>query len=186
MHYYKHHIGDYARSTNHLSFMEHGIYRLLLDAYYESERPLEADLPKLMRRYRIRTASEKRAFLSVLDEFFIRTEKGYEHTRCENEIRNASRISDAARDAAFERWGARRSVKKAQEIKPAPMRTQSETVPTAKRPACMVDATQDPLPTIQNTGLASPLNTTFMVDDLGIVEIESPPCRDSVVTPFDF
>jgi uncharacterized protein YdaU (DUF1376 family) len=198
MHYYKHHIGDYARSTNHLSFIEHGIYRLLLDAYYESERPLEADLPKLMRRYRIRTAAEKRAFVSILDEFFTRTENGYEHTRCEREIRKANQVSGAARDAALERWGARGSEKKAQQNKPDPMQTHCVTPGNAVRRGYAADATHNPISTFQNAGAqgdrlanenlnVSPiLITTPEIDNGSFTPLESPACHDPVVTPFDF
>ena len=37
MNYYQRHIGDYARKTMGLSLLEHGIYTLLLDAYYDHE-----------------------------------------------------------------------------------------------------------------------------------------------------
>jgi uncharacterized protein YdaU (DUF1376 family) len=66
--YYKRHLGDYAKDTGHLSALEHGIYTLLLDRYYSTERPIpEADAEKVGR---VRTAQERAALQSVLDEYF--------------------------------------------------------------------------------------------------------------------
>ena len=54
MHYYPHNIGDYRKDTSHLSLLEHGIYRQLLDSYYLDEMPLSNDLAKLMRSHSVR------------------------------------------------------------------------------------------------------------------------------------
>ena len=37
MNYYKFNVGDYSAATRHLSMLEHGAYRLLLDVYYTTE-----------------------------------------------------------------------------------------------------------------------------------------------------
>jgi len=42
LHYYTFNIGDYRRDTGHLSLLEHGIYRQLIDSYYLSEKPIAA------------------------------------------------------------------------------------------------------------------------------------------------
>ena len=34
MHFYKFHIGDYAKDTGHLTLLEHGVYRSLMDWSY--------------------------------------------------------------------------------------------------------------------------------------------------------
>ncbi|EEO26985.2 DUF1376 domain-containing protein [Oxalobacter paraformigenes] len=36
---YKHSINSYQKETGHLNLMEHGAYRLMLDAYYATEKP---------------------------------------------------------------------------------------------------------------------------------------------------
>jgi uncharacterized protein YdaU (DUF1376 family) len=43
MHHYQHHIGDYRRDTMHLTLLEHGVYRQLIDLYYLQEKPLDAN-----------------------------------------------------------------------------------------------------------------------------------------------
>ena len=47
MDWYKRNLGDYASKTARLSLVEHGVYALLLDEYYASEKPLPADLTEI-------------------------------------------------------------------------------------------------------------------------------------------
>ena len=86
MHYYQHHIGDYNRDTAHLSVTEHGVYRLLLDAYYVTESPLPADLPSLYRICRALTKWEKKAVESVSSTLFLKCGDRLTHKRVEVEI----------------------------------------------------------------------------------------------------
>lgn len=104
MHAYYHHIGDYRKDTAHLSLVEHGIYRQLLDTYYTDEKPLTLDHTKLMRSHSVRTADEVRAFENVLQDFFDRTEAGYVHKRCESEIAQFKAKSGKASESAKARW----------------------------------------------------------------------------------
>ena len=81
MHYYKHYIGDYRRDTSHLTLLEHGIYRQLIDSYCLDETPLTNDLAKLMRSHSVRTPDEQQALQNVLTDLFELTENGYVHKR---------------------------------------------------------------------------------------------------------
>ncbi len=54
MNYYSHHIGDYTTDTAHLSLLEDGAYRRLMDRYYTTEAPLPVDEPALFRVVRAR------------------------------------------------------------------------------------------------------------------------------------
>ena len=104
MHYYQHNIGDYRKDTSHLTLLEHGIYRQLLDTYYLDEEPLSNDLAKLMRSHSVRNADEQQALQNVLTDFFELTENGYFHKRCEDGIAQFHGKSAKARASANVRW----------------------------------------------------------------------------------
>lgn len=98
MNFYPHHIGDYAKDTSHLTMLEDGAYRRLIDLYYSKERPIP-DMPTAYRLARAHTKVERDAVKTVLQEFFVETEIGFTHTRCEKEIEIAkTRISAAQRN----------------------------------------------------------------------------------------
>ena len=121
MHYYQHNIGDYRKDTSHLSLLEHGIYRQLLDSYYLDEIPLSNDLAKLMRSHSVRTAEEQQSLQNVLTDFFELTEFGYIHKRCEDGIAKFHGKSASARASAMARWSS-----KHKEIDANAIPTQSE------------------------------------------------------------
>jgi len=80
VHYYQHNIGDYARDTGHLSVIEHGIYRLLLDWCYLNEKPITTEQAmRIARGYQVETQS-------VLSEFFKLESDGWTHKRVIKEI----------------------------------------------------------------------------------------------------
>lgn len=80
MHYYQWNIGDYARDTGHLSPLEHGIYRLLLDWAYLNERPITTEQAMRIGR------GNPNETQSVLSEFFSQTEDGWEHKRVMQDV----------------------------------------------------------------------------------------------------
>lgn len=96
MHYYQHNIGDYRRDTIHLSLLEHGIYRQMLDLYYLNEKPIDPDT--INRLIGVRSKEEKKAIESIIADFFIFTEKGLVHRRCEKEIELYERKSLIAKE----------------------------------------------------------------------------------------
>lgn len=115
MDYYRRFPGDYARDTQHLTTFEHGIYTLLLDHLYATERPI----PSLQTAYRIarvlgpmrthanasrKGGSEKAACAAILKDFFIKTENGYWHKRVDEELKYAKSKSNKARQSAKARW----------------------------------------------------------------------------------
>ena len=95
MHYYQFNIGDYAKSTLHLSPLEDLAYRRLLDRYYDTEKPLEADITKLCRF--IRMGSYETETQQILDEYFSITQKGWIQKRVQKELGAYSAKADAAR-----------------------------------------------------------------------------------------
>lgn len=118
LHYYTHNIGDYRRDTSHLTLLEHGVYRQLLDQYYLNEEPISLDLEKVHRHLSIKTDEEKNALTNVLQDFFNETESGYVHKRCDDTINEYQNKSEKASQAAKIRWG---------------KQTQSERIPNAKQ-----------------------------------------------------
>lgn len=121
MHYYSHNVGDYRRDTTHLSLLEHGAYRQLMDTYYLTEKPLTLVHADLMRTHSARNAEEVLAIENVLKDFFLRTDDGYIHKRCDVEIEAFHAKSTSARESAKARWDRVRLEKEADA-----MRTHSE------------------------------------------------------------
>lgn len=97
MNFYPHHIGDYARDTQHLSPLEDGCYRRMLDIAYASEKPLPASVEAICRLVRAKSASERKAVDAVLGEFWKQQEDGWHNKRVEEEILKAKAKADAAR-----------------------------------------------------------------------------------------
>jgi uncharacterized protein YdaU (DUF1376 family) len=121
--HYPHHIGDYRRDTGHLSLLEHGIYRQLLDTYYLSETAIPKETDLVMRRLRADTEVEQKAVLTVLREFFEDTPEGWIHRRCEAEI---ARYRAKAKQAKLNGIKGGRP-KKPKETNPVNSRNQKET-----------------------------------------------------------
>ena len=86
MNHYPHHIGDFNSATRHLTFVERALYRELLDLYYDTERPLNADVKKLARRVLANTEELQEALRQVLEEFFTLHDDGWHNARCDKEI----------------------------------------------------------------------------------------------------
>ncbi len=86
MHYYKFNIADYRKDTTHLSMLEHGIYRTLIDWYYLDEQPIPLDIDTVARRMRLSLEEEHKALKLVLFDFFQKTDKGHKHRRINVEI----------------------------------------------------------------------------------------------------
>ena len=95
MNYYEHHLGDYAKDTGHLSMLEHGAYRILLDRYYSTEAGIPA--AQAYRLARARSEEERQAVDVVLEEFFERVDGVWINRRAEEEIAGAQARIETAR-----------------------------------------------------------------------------------------
>ena len=105
MNFYPFHIGDYATATGHLSWVEDIAYRRLLDLYYVTESPLVPDVKALCRLLRAHEPAQQEAVKTMLEEFFERTDAGWRHKRCEEEIAAVITKRNRAVDAVRRRWG---------------------------------------------------------------------------------
>ena len=94
MNYYERHLGDYARDAGHLNALEHGVYTLLLDRYYITEKPIPID--QVYRICRAKTRWEKGAVDAVVREFFEEVDGRLRHARCESEIELARKRIEAS------------------------------------------------------------------------------------------
>jgi uncharacterized protein YdaU (DUF1376 family) len=106
LNYYEHHLGDWIRDTVHLSLLEEGVYRRLIDQYYIREKPLPLDLNSVYRLARANSKLEQSAVVSVLGEFFTQGGDGFHSKRCDSEIaeyHNGLPAADAKRENERER-----------------------------------------------------------------------------------
>ena len=106
--FYKHHLGDYAQATGHLTFVEDAAYSLLLRKYYADERPIPAEIKFAQRLVGARTREEKNAVQTVLEEFFILESDGWHNKRCDAELEKANAQADTNRKIAEDRETKRR------------------------------------------------------------------------------
>ena len=124
MNYYEHHLGDFARDTLHLSMLEEGAYRRLLDAYYIRERALPGDVRECCKLARATAKAERDAVAYVLREFFQLRDDGLHHqTRADAEIARFQDKQAKARASAEKRWA---HTERNANASPNAMRTHSE------------------------------------------------------------
>jgi uncharacterized protein YdaU (DUF1376 family) len=107
--YYDHHLGDYMRDTAHLSMLEDGAYRRLIDAYYAREKPLPSDIKECCKLARAFSKAERDAVAYVLKEFFELTDDGYRQKRCDEVIASFYEKKRKAKESADARWSHHRT-----------------------------------------------------------------------------
>lgn len=93
VHYYKRHLGDYARDTGHLTALEHGVYTLLLDWYYANERPIPPEKTERIAR------GNPQETQMVLSEFFKLTDEGWVHGYADRVIAEYNKKADRNRES---------------------------------------------------------------------------------------
>lgn len=105
--YWKLHIGDWSKSTVHLSAAEVGCYIRLLNYYYEKEAPLPSSLDQLYRICGATSQQERSAARRIATEFFVDHDDGWYHDRANQEIAKAHAKSESRSSAAAARWARR-------------------------------------------------------------------------------
>ena len=100
MHYFQFHIGDYKSHTHHLSLLEDLAFRRLLDHYYLHEIPIKQR--EIARQIGMRDHEQE--VLTVLEEFFVSTEKGYINPRADDEIAKYRKFIEDGKRGAAKRW----------------------------------------------------------------------------------
>ena len=85
--FYKHYLGDYGRKTAHLSLIQEGAYRRMLDHYYGTMKPLPQDSASLCRISRAFSKDEQEAVQFIAEQFFSIGRDGLLHNkRADEEI----------------------------------------------------------------------------------------------------
>lgn len=95
MHYYKFNISDWSLGTSHLSLIEEAIYFRLINHYYDSEQPISLETESVFRRLRI--GSESVIAQRIIEEFFVKTDKGFVHARCDTILKEYKKTTKTNR-----------------------------------------------------------------------------------------
>lgn len=98
MNFYKHHLGDYAIATAHLTWDEDMAYSRLIRMYYLHERPIPADMAQACRLVRATSPTQRKAVETVLHEFFRLEADGWHQSRCDKEIAEANQKAERNRE----------------------------------------------------------------------------------------
>ena len=163
MNFYEHHLGDYMRCAAHLSMLEHGAYRRLLDVYYSTECPIpDAQAERLVCA---RSQDERDAVRVVLSEFFTLEDGAWRHSRCDEEIERYREKQDKARKSAEARWSRPTDSGRNADA----MRTHSEgNAPTTHYPlpTTQEEAKDDALTCIANSPDGEPATNVVPADEL--------------------
>ena len=85
--------GDYYRDTRHLSMLQHGAYRQLIDHCWDQRGPLPKDLERCYRICGAVNKEEQDAVRGIISEFFIEMDDGFYNKRVTDEIRRCAAIS---------------------------------------------------------------------------------------------
>lgn len=91
--------------------MEHGAYRLMLDTFYATQKPLPKDRRTLYRLLRAGGATERKAIDSVALQFWAMSEEGLVNLRAETEIGKAKKQAEVNRQIAHAREEKKRLAK---------------------------------------------------------------------------
>lgn len=82
MNHFPFHIGDYIKSTVHLTNEEDLTYFRLICHYYDTEKPIPKNTESVAKRLRLK----HRTVLGILAEFFTDFEDGWHSKRCDEEL----------------------------------------------------------------------------------------------------
>jgi uncharacterized protein YdaU (DUF1376 family) len=130
MNFFKLFIGDYQRDTAHLTLVENGVYMMMLQHYYATEKPI----PKgkaLHRMLRAQDKSEREAIDAVAARFWIDTPDGLINERALKEIEKAAIQAETNARIAQEREAKRKVAREQHE--PSTNRDTNRRTKTAPR-----------------------------------------------------
>ena len=127
--------GDYYRDTRHLSMLQHGAYRQLLDHCWDQRGPLPLDIERCYRICCAVSKEEQEAVRGIVSEFFILLDDGHYNKRIQQEIERANVLSGKRSGAARERWKARDSLVDIAAHNASAMQVHSKSIACAPSPS---------------------------------------------------
>lgn len=95
MHYYQFNIKCFAMATRHLTLEEEGVYRRLLDFYYDTELPIPEETQSVIRRLMLGSYVDTVGL--ILGEFFTLEADGWHNYRADIEINEYQKRQSTAR-----------------------------------------------------------------------------------------
>ena len=107
--YFPFYTGDYYRDTRHLSMLQHGAYRQLLDHCWDQKGPLPLDLEKCYRICGAVSKEEQECVRGVVAEFFVTMDDGHYQKRVMEEVARAEMWSQKSRQGGLKSAIARRT-----------------------------------------------------------------------------
>lgn len=166
MHYYKFNIADWQSSTRHLSIEEEAVYFRLINYYYDTEKPIPLETQPVIRRLVLGSHSD--IVQSILDEFFIKTDRGYEKEKCNQIIKEYKKTAKKNKDNGAKGGRPRKdAASKETQTKPTGLPLATQTKPTGNPNQELITKNQEPLTTNHNTKKKPPVDyyATDMVID---------------------
>jgi len=100
VYYYQHHIGDFIKDTANLTDAQCMAYMRMLWVYYTDEKPLLDDCESIAFAVR----SDEKTVRQLLKHYFVLTDEGWRHKRCDQEIQEFHAKSEKAKASANARW----------------------------------------------------------------------------------
>ena len=100
--WYAFYPGDYGRDAAHLSLMQDGAYRRLLDYYYSTGNPIPTLVEQVFRICRAFAPEEHEAVRFVLEQFFVEESDGWHSRRADRELAKARDVTKKRRKAGRE------------------------------------------------------------------------------------
>ena len=82
--------------------MEDLCYRRMIDLYYMTEAPLPLEIDTIARMIGMRDHITE--VTAILCDFFLKSDSGYRHDRCDEEIEKYHKKANSARKANQTRW----------------------------------------------------------------------------------
>jgi len=124
VHYYKFNIPAWGLSTSHLSLEEEAIYFRLVNFYYDTEQPIPLETQSVFRRLRL--ATHEKAAVQILEEFFVKTKKGFVHAKCD-EVLAEYKVKAGKNQTNGKNGGRPKKIKPLQETQEKPTGLLNET-----------------------------------------------------------